>query len=119
MGQKPQPLSESPVIKSCDVSIKTPARDGEGEGRRVVRGGEEWRGEGLLVAEPVQLCTRCFQAPPFGSSPSFFSPPARPLEREDSSARSAASNNVRHANTSSAVICTLFRRQARTVICDT
>ena len=50
MGQKPQPLSESPaVIKSCDVSVKTPSSDGEREGRMVERGeerrGEERRGE--------------------------------------------------------------------------
>ncbi len=79
------------------------------------RRGEERRGEWLLVAEPLQLCTRCVQAPTFGSSSSFFSPPARPLERETSSARSTASNNVRHANTSSSVTCTFFLY----VICDT
>lgn len=79
---------------------------------------EELREEELLMAQPEQLFTRCFQAPLFDSTPFFFTPLARPLVRENCSARNSVF--VRHVppKTYSSVACTLFSRPS-TMIRDT
>lgn len=71
---------------------------------------EELREEELLMAQPEQLFTRCFQAPLFDSTPFFFSPLARPLVREHCNARKSVSMRRVPPKTRSSVACTLFSR---------
>lgn len=96
--RKPKPLK---AIKSCDIyKKKKTCKRWEGEGRRVERGGEEWRAEGGLL----QLCTRCFSGTPVQllACLLFLLKPDR-QRGEDSSGCRTALNNVRHANTTSSV----------------
>lgn len=74
--------------------------------------------EELLMAQPDQLFTRCFQAPLFDSMPFFFSPLPRPTDDEGAVHCLKSIYVFYFPNPFFPVACILFS-QPSTMICDT